>query len=57
MAVATTNQTASKGMSLPRVNGRALVMTAYLVFLFLPIYWLINMSLKTNNEILNVFSL
>jgi glycerol transport system permease protein len=33
------------------VNGRALVMTLYLLFLMLPIYWLVNMSLKTNTEI------
>jgi glycerol transport system permease protein len=29
----------------------------YIIFLLLPIYWLINMSLKTNEEILSVFSL
>jgi len=29
----------------------------YIVFLLLPIYWLVNMSLKTNQEILSVFSL
>lgn len=29
----------------------------YIVFLMLPIYWLINMSFKTTNEILGVFSL
>jgi len=34
-----------------------MVMTVYLVFLMLPIYWLINMSLKTNTEILGSFSL
>jgi glycerol transport system permease protein len=34
-----------------RVNGRTVVMTLYLLFLMLPIYWLINMSLKTNLEI------
>jgi glycerol transport system permease protein len=33
------------------------VMVLYLTFLLLPIYWLVNMSLKTNTEILNVFSL
>ena len=32
-------------------------MVLYLAFLLLPIYWLINMSLKTNAEILNTFSL
>ncbi|MTI18215.1 carbohydrate ABC transporter permease [Rhodobacteraceae bacterium RKSG542] len=34
-----------------------LVPTLYIVFLMLPIYWLINMSFKTNQEILSVFSL
>ncbi len=34
-----------------------LVPTLYIVFLLLPIYWLINMSLKTNQEILSVFTL
>ena len=40
-----------------RVNKSALVMGAYLLFLMLPIYWLVNMSLKTNAEILNDFTL
>jgi glycerol transport system permease protein len=35
----------------PWVSGRAVVMTLYLLFLMLPIYWLVNMSLKTNLEI------
>ncbi|RDI62077.1 carbohydrate ABC transporter membrane protein 2 (CUT1 family) [Microvirga subterranea] len=35
----------------PRVNGKVVVMTLYLLFLMLPIYWLVNMSLKTNLEI------
>ena len=34
-----------------------LVPTIYIVFLMLPIYWLLNMSFKTTNEILGVFSL
>lgn len=34
------------------MNRKTLVMGLYLLFLFLPIYWLINMSLKTNAEIL-----
>jgi glycerol transport system permease protein len=33
------------------VRGRTVVMTLYLLFLALPIYWLVNMSLKTNMEI------
>ena len=40
-----------------RINGKAVVMVLYLTFLLLPIYWLINMSLKTNTEILSTFSL
>jgi len=42
------------GRHLPRIN---IVMVLYLVFLMLPIYWLVNMSLKTNTEILGGFSL
>ncbi|GLT11157.1 carbohydrate ABC transporter permease [Sulfitobacter porphyrae] len=40
-----------------RINGSAVVMALYLLFLLLPIYWLLNMSLKTNTEILNSFTL
>ncbi|TYB90497.1 carbohydrate ABC transporter permease [Oceaniovalibus sp. ACAM 378] len=40
-----------------RPSGGAVVMGLYLLFLMLPIYWLINMSLKTNSEILGAFSL
>ncbi|KAF0674663.1 carbohydrate ABC transporter permease [Profundibacterium mesophilum] len=40
-----------------RPSGSAIVMGLYLLFLMLPIYWLINMSLKTNAEILGTFSL
>ncbi|MCV2868656.1 carbohydrate ABC transporter permease [Defluviimonas sp. WL0002] len=57
MADAILNQPASRGLSLPGIKTSAVVMTLYLVFLLLPIYWLVNMSLKTNTEILNVFSL
>jgi glycerol transport system permease protein len=35
----------------------AFVMIVYILFLMLPIYWLINMSFKTNQEILSTFSL
>ena len=45
-----------KGL-LSRVNSRAVVMTLYLLFLLLPIYWLLNMSLKNNAEILGDFTL
>ncbi|MEM9249998.1 MAG: carbohydrate ABC transporter permease [Pseudomonadota bacterium] len=46
-----------QGFGLPKVNGRAVVMALYLIFLMLPIYWLVNMSLKTNSEIQSSFSL
>ncbi len=39
------------------ISKSGLVMTAYLVFLMLPLYWLLNMSLKTNEEILSTFTL
>ncbi len=39
------------------INTKAVVMIAYIVFLLLPIYWLINMSLKTNEEIISVFTI
>jgi glycerol transport system permease protein len=34
-----------------------LLPTIYIIFLMLPIYWLVNMSFKTTNEILGTFSL
>ena len=40
-----------------RIKGSAIVMTVYLAFLLIPIYWLINMSLKTNTEITSTFSM
>ena len=40
-----------------RIKSSAIVMTVYLLFLLIPIYWLINMSLKTNTEIVSTFSL
>ncbi|MRU15242.1 carbohydrate ABC transporter permease [Roseovarius sp. A21] len=57
MADMTVNQSARRARALPRINSRAVVMALYLVFLMLPIYWLLNMSLKTNAEILGEFSL
>ena len=47
-------------MAAPRDHkgwGSALVMTLYLLFLLVPIYWLVNMSFKTNAEITGDFSL
>src|SRR5688500_6101820 len=40
-----------------RSLGSAVVMVLYILFLLLPIYWLVNMSLKSNAEILGGFSL
>ena len=34
-----------------------LVIVLYVAFLLIPIYWLVNMSLKTNDEILSTFTL
>ncbi|MDF3351160.1 carbohydrate ABC transporter permease [Sulfitobacter sp. KE34] len=51
----TTAKRARRGRFRPK--GSVVVMTLYLLFLMLPIYWLINMSLKTNAEILGSFSL
>ncbi|MEO0363771.1 MAG: carbohydrate ABC transporter permease, partial [Pseudomonadota bacterium] len=38
------------------MSRRALVPFFYIVFLMLPIYWLVSMSFKTTNEILSGFS-
>ncbi|MFT4795616.1 MAG: glycerol transport system permease protein [Paracoccaceae bacterium] len=40
-----------------RINGSAVVMVIYLAFLLIPIYWLMNMSFKTNVEINSTFSM
>ncbi|SEN69583.1 carbohydrate ABC transporter permease [Palleronia pelagia] len=47
----------AKAKSSSRLNGSTVVLVLYLLFLMLPIYWLLNMSLKTNSEILGGFSL
>ncbi len=38
-------------------NKKWIIPTIYIVFMLLPIYWLLNMSFKTTNEILSTFSL
>ena len=48
---------ANRAAARPWINGSAVVMTLYLVFLMLPIYWLVNMSLKTNTEITTTLTL
>ena len=33
------------------IPGRRVILALFLIFLMLPIYWLVNMSFKTNAEI------
>ena len=40
-----------------RFHKRVLFLILYLVFAILPVYWMLNMSFKTNEEILSTFSL
>ena len=40
-----------------KIQKRSIALTVYLVLLMLPIYWLINMSLKPNDEILSALTL
>ena len=54
---ATSIAAANRAVARPWINGSAVVMTLYLVFLLLPIYWLVNMSLKTNTEITTTLTL
>ncbi|MDX8348086.1 carbohydrate ABC transporter permease [Cognatiyoonia sp. IB215446] len=56
-AISTPATRTARKFAFPKVNGSALVMILYLLFLFLPIYWLINMSFKTNAEIVSDFTL
>ena len=44
-------------MNEPRFQKRTIFLIVYLVFAILPIYWMVNMSFKTNEEILSSFSL
>jgi glycerol transport system permease protein len=48
---------AQRGRRASPIVWRYLVPAIYLVFLMLPLYWLLNMSFKTNQEILSTFSL
>jgi ABC-type glycerol-3-phosphate transport system permease component len=40
-----------------RFQKRTIFLIAYLIFALLPVYWMVNMSFKTNEEILASFSL
>jgi len=39
------------------IPGRRLILSLFLIFLLLPIYWLVNMSFKTNGEIVSTMTL
>ena len=39
------------------ISKRTMGMGLYLIFVLLPIYWLVNMSFKTNDEILGQLTL
>ena len=58
---ATTLPTGAASNTRARAAGKRnlswIVPTLYIVFLMLPIYWLVNMSFKTNAEITGAFSL
>ena len=43
-------------MNNDRFQKRTLFLVAYIVFALLPIYWMVNMSFKTNEDILSSFS-
>ena len=43
-------------MNEDRFRKRSLFLVLYIVFALLPIYWMVNMSFKTNEEILSSFS-
>ena len=49
--------TSTGGFMMPKIKGSVIIIGLYLLFLLLPIYWLLTMSLKTNSEILNSFTL
>src|SRR5205814_9128461 len=45
------------GRGMNTIPGRRIIMALFLIFLLLPIYWLVNMSFKTNNEIVSTMTL
>jgi len=56
-AIAQPRQAAALNRTRSSVRLGWLVPTLYIIFLLLPIYWLINMSFKTNQEITGAFTL
>ncbi len=57
MTDAPLTRAAGRSPALPKIRKSTVIMTLYLLFLMLPIYWLLNMSLKTNTEIVSTFTL
>ncbi len=57
MATVASDAPAARSRTGVKVNGSAVVCTVYILFLLIPIYWLVNMSLKTNTEITSTFTL
>lgn len=55
--VSVTRATGATAQKRPPLEARSVWLVLYFVLLLLPIYWMINMSLKTNEEILGAFSL
>ena len=49
--------TASRARAARRPKGRAIGMALYMLFLVVPVYWLVNASFKTNGDILSGLSL
>ena len=39
------------------IPGHRVILILFLIFLLLPIYWLVNMSFKTNGEIVSTMTL
>ncbi|WP_084536813.1 carbohydrate ABC transporter permease [Azospirillum halopraeferens] len=56
-AVALPPRARARAASRLRVSRRTVVLVLYILFLLLPIYWMVNMSLKTNVEILSGLTL
>jgi glycerol transport system permease protein len=56
-AVAQAAVTSARARSRTRVGLSWIVPVLYILFLMVPIYWLLNMSFKTTNEILGTFTL
>src|SRR5262249_5699651 len=50
-------EAAGRSRVMHSIPGRRLIMALFLIFLLLPIYWLVNMSFKTNAEIVSTMTL